>query len=67
MDPKSEVISVDQALMRLSLDHYAAMSDKEWGLTDCISFIVMRDQNLQFAATSDHHFRQAGFFTLLNS
>ena len=39
--------------------------DKDWSLTDCISFIVMRRRGLTDALTSDHHFEQAGFTILL--
>jgi len=39
--------------------------DKEWGLTDCISFIVMGDPGLTDALTADEHFEQAGFRALL--
>jgi predicted nucleic acid-binding protein len=40
-------------------------SDKEWSLTDCISFVVMRQVGAQQALTHDHHFEQAGFEALL--
>ena len=40
---------------------YAERADKEWSLTDCISFIVMADEGLADALTGDHHFEQAGF------
>lgn len=39
--------------------------DKEWGITDCISFIIMKDYALTDALTADDHFRQAGFKPLL--
>jgi hypothetical protein len=39
--------------------------DKEWGLTDCISFVVMKERKLTDALTTDHHFEQAGFKSLL--
>ena len=39
--------------------------DKDWSLTDCISFIVMRDRRIVEALTGDHHFEQAGFVALL--
>jgi len=39
--------------------------DKEWGMTDCISFIVMEDHGLTDALTADEHFQQAGFRALL--
>jgi len=39
--------------------------DKEWGMTDCISFIVMQDMEIIDALTTDDHLRQAGFRALL--
>ncbi len=39
--------------------------DKDWYLTDCISFVVMQEQQLTEALTADHHFEQAGFTILL--
>ncbi len=44
---------------------YRERQDKTWGLTDCISFIVMREQDLTDALTADRHFEQAGFNALL--
>ena len=35
------------------------------GLTDCISFVVMEEQNLRDALTGDHHFTQADLNALL--
>lgn len=39
--------------------------DKNWSLTDCISFAVMHEMGLTTALTADHHFEQAGFVILL--
>ena len=39
--------------------------DKDWGLTDCVSFEVMRALGISSALTTDHHFVQAGFQALL--
>ena len=39
-------------------------TDKEFSLTDCTSFVVMRELGLRDALTTDHHFAQAGFLTL---
>lgn len=36
-------------------------ADKEFSLTDCTSFVIMRELRLKRALTTDHHFRQAGF------
>ncbi len=63
--PNTRVISVDTGLLSRALDLYSQRSDKDWGLTDCISFIVMRDQQLLHAMTTDRHFVQAGFRALM--
>ncbi len=47
------------------LELYAQRTDKDWSLTDCISFVVMAAQGLSEALTGDHHFEQAGFVALL--
>lgn len=55
----------DQILFDAGLELYASRSDKEWSLTDCISFVVMRERGITDALTGDHHFEQAGFVALL--
>lgn len=44
---------------------YRQRADKEWSLTDCISFVVMADEKINEALTGDRHFEQAGFVVLL--
>lgn len=44
---------------------YLARDDKEWSLTDCLSFVVMQDEGCVDALSSDIHFAQAGFRALL--
>ncbi|MBI5865279.1 MAG: type II toxin-antitoxin system VapC family toxin [Planctomycetes bacterium] len=44
---------------------YRRCQDKSWSLIDCISFAIMRAENIREALTSDRHFRQAGFRVLL--
>jgi hypothetical protein len=43
---------------------YSSRRDKEWSLTDCISFEVMREHRIESALTPDRHFIQAGFKAL---
>jgi len=38
--------------------------DKDFSLTDCTSFVVMREVRLTHALTTDRHFRQMGFQVL---
>ena len=49
------------------LELYRNRSDKEWSLTDCISFVVMQRQSITDALTGDRHFRQAGFNILFST
>ncbi len=63
--PNVQVVSIDTPLLVLALQLYHARPDKTWGLTDCISFIVMQEQGLTIAATADEHFVQAGYRALL--
>lgn len=45
---------------------FAERPDKEWSLTDCISFYEMRRRGIVEALMSDAHFTQAGFRVLLS-
>ncbi|MEL7359338.1 MAG: PIN domain-containing protein [Cyanobacteria bacterium J06560_6] len=54
-----QVIALSQELFQKGLKLYAQRVDKDWGLTDCISFVVMQQQKLLTAFTSDKHFEQA--------
>lgn len=64
-DPRVTIIPPSPGLFDRGLALFAERPDKEWSLTDCISFVVMREQGLSEALTSDHHFEQAGFVALL--
>jgi predicted nucleic acid-binding protein len=37
------VVSVDTPLLLRALDLYRSHADKSWGMTDCVSFVVMRE------------------------
>ncbi|MFV9503379.1 MAG: type II toxin-antitoxin system VapC family toxin [Oscillochloridaceae bacterium umkhey_bin13] len=64
-DPYVEIVPISDDLYIRALRLYTSRMDKEWGLTDCISFVVMHERNLTMALTPDRHFRQAGFQTLM--
>src|SRR5262245_14450694 len=59
VSPEVNVVHVSAELFARAFDLFKAHQDKEWGLTDCISFVVMRDAGVSEAATNDHHFEQA--------
>ena len=64
-DPHVTIIGPDQATFERGLELYANRSDKDWSLTDCISFVVMQERGITEALTGDQHFEQAGFVALL--
>ncbi|MCK5327663.1 MAG: type II toxin-antitoxin system VapC family toxin [Candidatus Latescibacteria bacterium] len=64
-DPKIEIVPISELLYRRAFHLYRERPDKEWGITDCISFIVMQNRGLTEALTTDEHFQQAGFRALL--
>jgi len=64
-DPQVSIVGPDPVLFDEGIALYARRLDKEWSLTDCISFIVMQREGLTEALTGDHHFEQAGFTALL--
>jgi uncharacterized protein len=59
------IISMTDNLYAAGRQLYDQRSDKEWGMTDCISFVVMRQRGIIDALTHDVHFQQAGFRALL--
>lgn len=60
-----EVVPLDEDLFERALKFYELAGDKNWGMTDCISFALMRKRKIREALTYDHHFEQAGFRALL--
>jgi predicted nucleic acid-binding protein len=64
-NPKTRFIFISRDLLQRALTMYAKRPDKTWGLVDCASFIVMQDEDINEAFTTDRHFEQAGFKCLL--
>jgi uncharacterized protein len=60
-----KIICVSQQLLDEGWAFYSQRPDQDWGLTDCISFVVMTQEGITQAFTSDRHFQQAGFVKLL--
>ena len=63
--PALKIVSISRSLWLEGWLLYKQRTDKEWGLTDCTSFVVMMREQITQAFTSDHHFEQAGFINLL--
>ena len=63
--PRVKILPADSRRFRQGVDFFEARSDKNWSLTDCLSFLAMRDEEITEALTGDKHFEQAGFVALL--
>lgn len=59
------IVPLNKGLHDAAWELYSTRLDKEWGLTDCTSFVVMEQEEIATAFTTDHHFVQAGFQKLL--
>ena len=60
-----EIVNLDGALFQSAFELYRTHKDQSWGMTDCISFVVMRERGIVDALTNDKDFRQAGFNALM--
>lgn len=61
------IVPASTEIMEQGLGFYGERKDKDWELTDCISFQTMMQFAIMDALTSDRHFEQAGFRALLRA
>jgi hypothetical protein len=66
-DSRVEVVPFEPELNGAAVELYRSRADKDWSLTDCLSFVVMERRRLLEALTTDHHFEQAGLKALMLS
>lgn len=66
-DAAAQIVPATASGFQRGLDLFGARSDKEWSLTDCISFVIMEELALTDALTADEHFEQGGFRALLRA
>lgn len=59
------IVPANAETFEQGVELYHARPDKQWSLTDCISFVVMSEERITQALTGDRHFEQAGFEALL--
>lgn len=61
VSPTVQFVHVDEALFYEGWRYFEQNTDKAYSLTDCISFVLMKQHGLQAALAFDKHFSQAGF------
>ena len=59
------ILPPSKQLFDKGVELFRRRDDKEWSLTDCISFVVMAERKIKLSLTGDHHFEQAGFQILM--
>ena len=64
-DQRIKIVRLTPALLERGIQRFRDRPDKEWPLTDCVSFVVMEAEKITDALTGDRHFEQAGFKALL--
>lgn len=64
--PNVTVVPPTDDLFTAGLTLYESRPDKDWSLTDCVSFVVMERQGVAEVLTGDRHFAQAGFRPLFD-
>ncbi len=64
-NPNVTIVPCSEELFQAGIQFFRQRPDKEWPLTDCISFVVMEREGIAEAFTGDHHFEQAGFIAHL--
>ena len=62
-----EMVNLDATLFQKAFELYRTHTDKAWDMTDCVSFVVMRERGVADALTSDKDFRQAGYNALMRN
>ncbi len=66
-NPNVEVVPQTSLQFRDAFNLYKTRTDKEWSLTDCASFNLMKERDITEALAHDEHFEQTGFVALLRS
>lgn len=59
--PSVAMIHVGEDLLRRGLELLRGRPDKRYSLTDCVSFVAMRERGIATAFAFDRHFEQEGF------
>ncbi len=64
-DPMVEIAALDRTLFESAYRLFKERPDKEWSLTDCVSFVLLQERGISESLTADEHFVQAGIKALL--
>lgn len=60
-----EIVPATQDVEAQGWRLFRERADKEWGMTDCVSMVIMQNRSVRRVFSTDRHFQQAGFEVLL--
>jgi uncharacterized protein len=63
-DPNVDTIPLSESIYHDAYKLFG-QGDKQWDMVDCISFVVMREHGIKDALTTNPHFQQMGYCSLL--
>jgi predicted nucleic acid-binding protein len=66
-DSRITVVAMQAEVLASAIELYRARTDKDWSLTDCMSFVIMGTRGIVDALTTDHHYKQAGMGAVMLS
>lgn len=56
-----EIVPETEVLLEAGWSRFRNRPDKQYSLTDCISFVLMGRRDIEKTLAFDHHFEQAGY------
>lgn len=64
-EPMLTIAPVDEDVKKEALELFKKYSDKSLSVTDCASFVIMKEKGVQQYAGFDDHFKQMGYTCVL--
>jgi len=64
-EPMLTIVPVDEDVKKEALELFKKYSDKSLSVTDCASFVIMKEKGVQQYAGFDDHFKQMGYTCVL--
>jgi len=58
---QTQLVYLTSAHIAATIELFRNRPDKGWSFTDCSSFVLMHEYQIQVAFAFDEHFQQAGF------
>jgi predicted nucleic acid-binding protein len=64
-DHQTTILPASPDLFQQGFSLFSHRADKDWSMTDCISFSLMKERGIHEAFAADQHFEQAGYRILM--